>query len=91
MNINAKILNKILCPGLQSEFQDSRGYTEKPCLEKTTTTTTKPLRLLEGGRIVWKVEPGWRKQVTGLKHSLESLTLTWLSPTLPPYFMPAIS
>jgi hypothetical protein len=21
-------------PGLQSEFQDSRGYTEKPCLEK---------------------------------------------------------
>jgi hypothetical protein len=28
-------------PGLQSEFQDSQGYTEKPCLEKTTTTTTK--------------------------------------------------
>jgi hypothetical protein len=23
-------------PGLQSEFQDSQGYTEKPCLEKTT-------------------------------------------------------
>jgi hypothetical protein len=22
-------------PGLQSEFQDSQGYTEKPCLEKT--------------------------------------------------------
>jgi hypothetical protein len=21
--------------GLQSEFQDSQGYTEKPCLEKT--------------------------------------------------------
>jgi hypothetical protein len=21
-------------PGLQSEFQDSQGYTEKPCLEK---------------------------------------------------------
>jgi hypothetical protein len=21
-------------PGLQSEFQDSLGYTEKPCLEK---------------------------------------------------------
>jgi hypothetical protein len=21
-------------PGLQSEFQDSHGYTEKPCLEK---------------------------------------------------------
>jgi hypothetical protein len=22
-------------PALQSEFQDSQGYTEKPCLEKT--------------------------------------------------------
>jgi hypothetical protein len=22
-------------PGLQSEFQDSQSYTEKPCLEKT--------------------------------------------------------
>jgi hypothetical protein len=26
-------------PGLQSEFQDSQSYTEKPCLEKPTTTT----------------------------------------------------
>jgi hypothetical protein len=25
-------------PGLQSEFQDSQGYKEKPCLEKKTTT-----------------------------------------------------
>jgi hypothetical protein len=24
-------------PGLQSEFQDSQGYTEKPCLEKQNT------------------------------------------------------
>jgi hypothetical protein len=23
-------------PGLQSEFQDSQSYTEKPCLEKQT-------------------------------------------------------
>jgi hypothetical protein len=23
-------------PGLQSEFQDSQGYTEKPCLRKKT-------------------------------------------------------
>jgi hypothetical protein len=22
-------------PGLQSDFQDSQGYTEKPCLKKT--------------------------------------------------------
>jgi hypothetical protein len=27
-------------PGLQSEFQDSQGYTEKPCLEKQNKTTT---------------------------------------------------
>jgi hypothetical protein len=30
-------------PGLQNEFQDSQGYTEKPCLEKNKTkhnTTT---------------------------------------------------
>jgi hypothetical protein len=28
-------------PGLQSEFQDSQDYTEKPCLEKTKTKTKK--------------------------------------------------
>jgi hypothetical protein len=26
-------------PGLQSEFQDSQGYTEKPCLEKQKQKT----------------------------------------------------
>jgi hypothetical protein len=26
-------------PGLQSEFQDSQGYTEKPCLEKPKNKT----------------------------------------------------
>jgi hypothetical protein len=25
-------------PGLQSEFQNSQGYTEKPCLEKQNKT-----------------------------------------------------
>jgi hypothetical protein len=36
-------------PGLQSEFQDSQGYTEKPCLEKqnnsnkTNKQTNNPL------------------------------------------------
>jgi hypothetical protein len=29
-------------PGLQSEFQDSQGYTEKPCLEKQHKTKQKP-------------------------------------------------
>jgi hypothetical protein len=28
-----------LRPGLQSEFQDSQGYTEKPCLEKQKQQT----------------------------------------------------
>jgi hypothetical protein len=27
-------------PGLQSEFQDSQGYTEKPCLRKQNKTKT---------------------------------------------------
>jgi hypothetical protein len=25
-------------PGLQSDFQDSQGYTKKPCLEKQKTS-----------------------------------------------------
>jgi hypothetical protein len=28
-------------PSIQSEFQDSQGYTEKPCLEKTKQNKTK--------------------------------------------------
>ena len=28
-------------PGLQSEFQDSQGYTEKPCLENKQTNKQK--------------------------------------------------
>jgi hypothetical protein len=28
-------------PGLQSEFQDSQGYTEKPCLKNTNKKQTK--------------------------------------------------
>jgi hypothetical protein len=30
--------------GLQSEFQDSKGYTEKPCLEKKTKKKNKTKR-----------------------------------------------
>jgi hypothetical protein len=29
-------------PGLQSELQDSQGYTEKPCLEKPKKKKKKP-------------------------------------------------
>jgi hypothetical protein len=33
-------------PGLQSEFQDSQGYTEKPCLKKKHKQTNKKISLL---------------------------------------------
>jgi hypothetical protein len=29
-------------PGLQSEFQDSQGYTEKPCFEEKTNKQKNP-------------------------------------------------
>jgi hypothetical protein len=34
----------VATPGLQSEFQDSQGYTEKPCLKnkQTNKQTTQP-------------------------------------------------
>jgi hypothetical protein len=32
---------KVSQPGLQSEFQDSQGYTEKPCLKKPTNQPNK--------------------------------------------------
>jgi hypothetical protein len=34
-------------PGLQSEFQDSQGYTEKPCLRKTKTKHNYHFSLLQ--------------------------------------------
>ena len=35
-------------PGLQSEFQDSQGYTEKPCLQnKTKQNKTKKQELTD--------------------------------------------
>jgi hypothetical protein len=36
-------------PGLQSEFQDSQGYTEKPCLEKKGKKKRKKESWLPGG------------------------------------------
>jgi hypothetical protein len=33
-------------PGLQREFQDSQGYTQKPCLEKTKQNKTKQNKLV---------------------------------------------
>jgi hypothetical protein len=37
-------------PGLQSEFQDSQGYTEKPCLEKKKNEEWTPV-LRHGDRL----------------------------------------
>jgi hypothetical protein len=34
-------------PGLQSEFQDNQGYTEKPCLKKQKQNKTKKVRALD--------------------------------------------
>jgi hypothetical protein len=34
-------------PGLQSEFQDSQGYTEKPCLEKPKKIKIKNCSIIE--------------------------------------------
>jgi hypothetical protein len=42
-------------PDLQSEFQDSQGYTEKPCLEKPKRKKEKEKK----PRIRW----GWRAEV----------------------------
>jgi hypothetical protein len=33
-------------PGLQSEFQDSQGYTEKPCLKTKTNKKVYPFKML---------------------------------------------
>jgi hypothetical protein len=38
-------------PGLQSEFQDSQGYTEKPCLEKQNKQTNKKEVIERGWRL----------------------------------------
>jgi hypothetical protein len=35
-------------PGLQGEFQDSQGYTEKPCLEKTKSNPKPQLKSVNG-------------------------------------------
>jgi hypothetical protein len=37
-------------PGLQSEFQDSWGFTEKPCLEKAKKKKKKKKRKKEEGK-----------------------------------------
>jgi hypothetical protein len=58
-------------PGLQSEFQDSQGYTEKPCLEKQNKTnkqTNKQKEFWEQMMEAWLLKFrgwGWGKDSTG--------------------------
>jgi hypothetical protein len=40
-------------PGLQSEFQDSQGYTEKPCLEKQKKNKKQKKTPLPSPYIAW--------------------------------------
>jgi hypothetical protein len=60
-------------PGLQSEFQDSQGYTEQPCLEKPNQTnqtnkqTNKRLKKRDckkGGTGSLSTRCGWRRRTT---------------------------
>jgi hypothetical protein len=51
-------------PGLKSEFQDSQGYTEKPCLEKPNQTKPKKtsLSVIPGSGMLtswWSLKPVW--------------------------------
>ena len=44
-------------PGLQSEFQDSEGYTEKPCLEKTKNKKNKKKQQQQKKHCLWSSIP----------------------------------
>jgi hypothetical protein len=56
-------------PGLQSEFQDSQGYTEKPCLEKPSTHI-----------IILKWSPSCLPHLQLLSHFLPCSASTWACP-----------
>jgi hypothetical protein len=66
-------------PGLQSEFQDSQGYTEKPCLEKKQKQKTKTKTKLRGnvcmcerrgGSNKWADHDGLCKSLKQVDHKL---------------------
>jgi hypothetical protein len=40
-------------PGLQREFQDSQGFTEKPCLKKPKKKKKKTILIVEWLSIQW--------------------------------------
>jgi hypothetical protein len=47
-------------PGLQSEFQDSQGYTEKPCLKKKTKQNSRAVVVVAHAfnPSTWEAEAG---------------------------------
>jgi hypothetical protein len=65
-------------PGLQSEFQDSQGYTEKPCLKKTnkqtiTTATTKNAP----NNFTFNKSNKWLEEQTVLYFYIRILVMGW--------------
>jgi hypothetical protein len=42
-------------PGLQSEFQDKQGYTEKPCLKKQTNKNTNQIKTKQNKTLNYKL------------------------------------
>jgi hypothetical protein len=53
-------------PGLQSEFQDSQGYTEKPCLEKKKKDINNSLK---------EIQENIGKQVEDLNEKTQKIPL----------------
>jgi hypothetical protein len=54
-------------PGLQSEFQDSQGYTEKPCLKKTKNKTKQNKKPTPKSKQSKKA-PGWLEMRPRVEH-----------------------
>jgi hypothetical protein len=71
-------------PGLQSEFQDSQGYTEKPCLKKPTNQTNKSgLLPLYPNNLSFPLPLGYRGGWTFIKVGWKIIHLHKLKGVLP--------
>ena len=66
-------------PGLQSEYQDSQGYTEKPCLKKQTKqeNTIKQVEVLtEKEEKTYKQVIEMNKTILDLKREVDTIKKT---------------
>ena len=63
-------------PGLQSEFQDSQGYTEKPCLEKTKNSVlyTNQWSICQTGKHTFKCTGSYKLDPRNDWHVLNGFT-----------------